>query len=102
MRRTLTLAAVAAFGLLLMAGDASACHKKKCKTPCATVACAPCPPKKKCGLLGGLCGKKKAHCAPAPCAMPVTVAVIHTPVYHHPYGPMPSMQAPPVPAKQTP
>ncbi len=36
----LTLAAAAVLGLMLTAGEASACHKKKCATP---VVCAPAP-----------------------------------------------------------
>ena len=78
MRRSfLALAAVAFFGSLFVAGDASACHKKRCAEP---VACAPapvcepvaCAPKQKCGgikLFAG-CHKKKAVCAPV-CAAPV-------------------------------
>jgi hypothetical protein len=95
MRKLATLCLAGVLGVLLTAGDASACHKKRCHCapapePCVTVT--PCPPpvvvcevkvKKvkgchKCGgpkhgLLGG-CHKKQAACAPAPCAAPVTYA----------------------------
>jgi hypothetical protein len=84
MRRHLLTAALAlTFGVLMMASDASACHKRK--AACAPAACAPvsycapapCPaPKKHCFKMpklkrGGLC-HKKANCeqvvyAPAPC-----------------------------------
>ena len=42
MRHLSTLALAGLFGGLLLVGDASACHKKKCPAP--TVACEPAPP----------------------------------------------------------
>jgi hypothetical protein len=93
MRHLTTFALAGILGSLLMAGNAEACHKKKCA--CAPVVCAPapvicyqpapcprpvkvaCAPKvKKCGgggLFAGLCHKKQA-CAPAPCGTPVAYA----------------------------
>lgn len=106
-RHLLTFALAAVAGLLLTAGDAQACHRKKCKSscepaPCApVVACEPCPPppcppapcaepcapkKKGCGLFsGGLCFKKKAKpaCEPAPCAQVYVAYVAPAPQYHH-------------------
>jgi hypothetical protein len=92
MRRSfLTLAAAAALGLLMTAGEASACHKKKC--PCPTpvvcvpppVVCAPkpvCAPKVKhgCKLFAH---KPKATCAPVAYTYATTVT---------PSGQMPSGQ----------
>lgn len=120
-RHVLTLAMAGLFGLLLTAGEASACHKKaRCPKPCAPVvdccpvpACepapicepAPCRKKARCGLFkgglfkGGLCRKKPKDrcpepCPPAPCATPVYYSVV-TPsgqaVYPAPQG----MPAPP-------
>ena len=80
MRRHLMISALTlTFGVLMMAGDASACCHKK-KVVCEPVACAPAPcpapAKKHCFKMpkfkmGGLC-HKKAACetvayAPAPC-----------------------------------
>jgi hypothetical protein len=74
MRRSfLTLAALAALGLLTTAGEASACHKKKCGCAAPVVCvppppvCAPvvCAPKVKHGH------KLFAHKAKATCATPV-------------------------------
>lgn len=86
-RQLLTLALTGLFGTLLLSSDASACHKKRCKTPatCApvqTVVVAPCPPpapvcepaptcfrpRKK--LFGGLCHKKQACPTPVVYAAP--------------------------------
>ena len=102
-RHLLTFAVAALAGLLLSAGSAQACHKRKCRSscepapcaqpaPCAKPVCQPCPPppcppepcakpcRPKLKLnLGGLCGKKRGcepACAPAPapCGQVVTVA----------------------------
>jgi hypothetical protein len=127
MRHLTTLALVGILGSLLLAGNAEACHKKKCACA-APVACAParvvyaqpapcprpvkiaCAPKvKKCGgggLLAGLCHKKKAY-APAPCVTTVSYAYNYTTVA--PSGqymgtPQASGQytgMPPVPGKST-
>lgn len=92
-RHMMILSLAGVFGLVLSAGDASACCKKKCTPACApapVVACAPapapvvtcapapvaCAPAKKCGgmkfkmpKMGGLCHKKAAPaCAAAPVA----------------------------------
>lgn len=91
-RHFMTLVLGGFVGALVLAGDAQACHKKKCAcapapAPCAVVEVAPCPPpapvceptcapKKKCGLFScfkGMklgCHKKVAcapACPPAPC-----------------------------------
>jgi hypothetical protein len=68
MRHLFTLALGGILGVCLLAGDAEACHKKKCGGGCAPVACyqpAPCPkPVKTCGHAkksccgGGLFHKK--------------------------------------------
>jgi hypothetical protein len=121
MRHLSTLALGGILSVILLAGDAEACHKKKCG--CAPVVCAPAPvvyvapapcvkpvktcmPKvKKCGgggLLAGLC-HKKPKCAPAPC---MTVAYNYAPTYS--MAPMASGQSyptpqatmPPVPSKK--
>ena len=79
MRHLFTLTLGGLLGVCLLAGDASACHKKKCCAPAPVVCyqpvpvtCAPvsCAPRKKCGLFSGLCHKKT--CAPAPCVTVVT------------------------------
>lgn len=122
---TLVLSGV--LGTLMLAGNAEACHKKKCACA-APVACAPapvvyaqpapcprpvktCAPKtkvKKCGgggLLAGLCHKKKAACAPAPCATTVSYAYNYTTVapsgqsMSTPQATTQSWSTPPVPAK---
>jgi hypothetical protein len=56
MRHLSTLALAGLFGGLLLVGDASACHKKKCACPAPVTYCAPAP----------------VVCAPAPvvCAAP--------------------------------
>ena len=102
MRHLTTLALSGIVGTLLLAGNAEACHKIKCKCA-APVVCAPvkvvcvkpapcprpvkvaCAPRvKKCGfglgggLLSRLCHKRA--CAPAPCAGPVTYAYSYTTV----------------------
>jgi hypothetical protein len=100
MKHLITMALAGVLGVCLLAGDAEACHKKRCG--CAgPVACAPapvvcvqpapcarplkmaCAPRvKKCGgggLLAGLC-HKKATCAPAPCA--TVVAYNYAPTYY--------------------
>ena len=96
MRHLTTFALAGILGSLLMAGNAEACHKRKCTCApvvCAPVVCAtgrlpltsrlrsPCALKvKKCGgggLLAGLC-HKKAACAPASCATPVAYAYNYT------------------------
>jgi hypothetical protein len=53
MRHLSTLALAGLFGGLLLVGDASACHKKKCACPAPVAYCAPAP---------------VAYCAPAPVA----------------------------------
>jgi hypothetical protein len=85
-RHLMTLILSGFMGSMVLAGNAEACHKKKCTcapTTCAVIAPAPCPPPapvcapraKKCG--GGLfahCkGIKFGHkkCAPAPCGVTV-------------------------------
>lgn len=103
-RQFLTLVLTGLFGALLLSSDASACHKKRCKTPqtCVTVVqpapvCAPapvcpppapvCQPAPKCGhprkkLFGGLFHHKKqvvattvVYAAPAPCTSCPTPSV---------------------------
>lgn len=88
-RHLMTLVLSGVVGSLVLAGNAEACHKKKCTCApapiCAVVEPAPCPPpapvceptcapKKKCGLFAHMkgmklgCHHKKAVCAePAPC-----------------------------------
>lgn len=51
MRKLVALALAGLFGSFFAASDASACHKKKCATPCETVVAAP-------------------VCAPAPVCVP--------------------------------
>lgn len=88
-RHLLTLVLGGFVGALVLAGNAEACHKKKCAcapapAPCVVVAepcpppapvCEPaptCAPKKKCHLFAGFkgmkrgCHKKAVACAPAP------------------------------------
>lgn len=96
-RQLLTLALTGLFGTLLLSSDASACHKRRCKTPatCApvqTVVVAPCPPPApvcepapKCGhprrklFGGGLFHHKKQACAtPVVYAAPAPVASCQT------------------------
>jgi hypothetical protein len=85
MRHLTTFALAGILGSLLMAGNAEACHKRKCNCApvvCAPVVCyqpAPCVKVKKCGLFAGLCHKKQS-CAPAPCATPVVYAYNYTTV----------------------
>ncbi len=90
-RHLLTLFLSGLVGSLVLAGDAQACHKRKCTCApaptCAVVAPAPCvvaapvceptcAPRKHCGLFAGLkglrlgCHTKAAYCGPvvAPCA----------------------------------
>jgi hypothetical protein len=113
MRRHLFTAALAlTFGVLMMASDASACHKRKaaCAPACAPVAyCAPAPcpaPRKHCFKTakhrrGGLC-HKKAACqqvvyAPAPCgvyAAPQVSYAAPQAAYAAPQNVMPMPQAP--------
>jgi hypothetical protein len=115
MRHLSTLALGGIVSVLLLAGDAEACHKRTCGCA-APVACAPAPvvcarpaparcPKpvkiacaprvNKCGgggLLAGLC-HRKTSCAPAPCT--TVVAYNYAPTY---YGaPMGSGQYYPTP-----
>lgn len=125
MKHLITLALGGMLGVCLLAGDASACHKKKCgcgaPAACAPVVCAqpaPCarpvktacaPRVKKCGggggLFAGLCHKKQ-RCAPAPCG-PV-VAYNYAPTYYGAptasgqYMTSPQTMMPQVPAKGTP
>ncbi|MGP0062690.1 MAG: hypothetical protein ACLQGP_03690 [Isosphaeraceae bacterium] len=91
MRHLTTLVLAGVLGTLVMAGNAEACHKKKCACAPAPVACAPapvvrkvhcalpvktCAPKvKKCGgggLFAGLCHKRPV--ATVACATPVSYA----------------------------
>ena len=88
MRNLKTLAFAGLVGVLGLASDASACHKKKCACPApvTTVVCAPAPvaecapaPAKKCHMkmpkmpkLG--CHKKAAECAPVAYSAPATYA----------------------------
>ncbi len=108
MRNLKTLAFAGLFGTLMLAGDASACHKKKCACPApAPVACAPAPvvacapAPKKCHMkMPKMKHHAKATCAPvAYAAAPVAYA---TQGYSSPQGyatpqsaPMGTMQAPP-------
>jgi len=105
-RHLLTLVLSGLVGSLVLAGNAEACHKKKCTcapAPCAVAVCAPapcpapapvcaptCAPKKHCGLFGGFkgfglgCHRKATVCAEpvaAPCAPCETVAY-SAPVYY--------------------
>jgi hypothetical protein len=117
MRHLTTLVLTGVLGTLLLAGNAEACHKKRCSCA-APVACAPvviyhkpapppkpvvcyqpvvvktCAPKvKKCGhggLFAKLCHKKT--CAPAPCATPVAYAYSYSTV-------VPSGQVMPAPQR---
>ena len=98
-RHLLTLVLSGLVGSLVLAGNAEACHKKKCTcapAPCAVAVCAPapcpapapvcaptCAPKKHCGLFGGFkgfrlgCHRRATVCAEpvaAPCAPCETVA----------------------------
>jgi hypothetical protein len=95
-----TLALAGTLGVFLLAGDAQACHMRKCNRSCAgAVACAPapvacqpaptCAPRqKKCGgglfakcgggMLAGCFKKKSCGPAPAPCT---TVAYNYAPTY---------------------
>jgi len=99
-RHLLTLVLSGLVGSLVLAGNAEACHKKRCTCApaptCVVAAPAPCPapapvceptcaPKKHCGLFGGFKGfklgcHKKAVCA-APVAPCETVAY-SAPVYY--------------------
>ena len=125
MMRQLTALAVVGFLGVALAGNAEACHKKKCGGGCGTTtACVPvvtCPQPvacaapvnsgcghraRKCGG-GGLfagCHKKKA-CAPAPCAAPVAYAYNYTTVapsgqYMGTPQATGQMVSPPVPSKR--
>jgi len=105
-RHLLTLVLSGLVGSLVLAGNAEACHKKKCTcapAPCAVAVCAPapcpapapvcaptCAPKKHCGLFGGFkgfglgCHRKATVCAEpvaVPCAPCETVAY-SAPVYY--------------------
>lgn len=85
MRNFKTLAFAGLVGVLGLASDASACHKKKCACPTTTVVCAPAPvvecapAKKKCFSMPKMkmpklgC-HKKAECAPVAYAAPTTYA----------------------------
>jgi hypothetical protein len=105
-RHLMTLILSGIVGSLVLAGDAEACHKRKCghvpaPAPCVVVAepcpppcpppapvCEPtCAPKKKCGLFAGFkgfklgCHKKAVVCAepcpaPAPCGDVVYAAPV--------------------------
>lgn len=90
---TLTLAA--ALGFVLLAGDASACHKKaKCPTPCAAPApiiCAPvpvCKPVKTCHFKMPKVKLPKMGChkAKAVCAAPVYYSAAPAVNYPTPQG----------------
>ncbi len=85
MRNLKTLALAGVIGVFALAGDASACHKKKCACPTTTtVVCAApapvveCAPAKKCHMpkmpkMG--CHKKAvATCAPVAYAAPASYA----------------------------
>ena len=129
MRHLTTLALGGILNVILLAGDAEACHKQRCG--CATLsACAPapavcrpapapcakpvktaCAPRvKKCGgggLLAGLFHKKS--CAPAPCttvaAYTCTATYYSGPVTSGQFYPSPqatgqSFSTPPVPSKR--
>src|SRR5271165_5910348 len=64
-RHLLTLVLSGLVGSLVLAGNAEACHKKKCTcapAPCAVAVCAPAP-----------CPAPAPVCAPAPCPAPVPV-----------------------------
>ena len=100
-RHLLTLVLSGLVGSFVLAGNAEACHKKKCTcapAPCAVVeaVAAPCPapapvceptcaPKKKCGLFAHMKGMKLGCHKTAVCAKPVapceTVAY-SAPVYY--------------------
>jgi hypothetical protein len=85
MRHLSTLALAGLFGGLLLVGDASACHKKKCASPAPVCEA----PKKKCHfkmpkMNFSLHHKKAATCAP--------VAYESAPVYAAPQA-WPSAQA---------
>ncbi len=73
-RHLLTLVLSGLVGSLVLAGNAEACHKKKCTcapAPCAVAVCAPAP----CAV---------AVCAPAPCPAPAPVcAPTCAPRTHH-------------------
>ena len=81
MRTLKTLALAGMIGAFALAGDASACHKKKCACPTTTVVCAPAPVvecapvKKKCHMpkLPKM-PKMGCHKSAAPCAAPVAYA----------------------------
>jgi hypothetical protein len=125
MRHLTSLALGGILSVLLLAGDAEACHKQKCG--CATpVVCAPrpapapcakpvktaCAPRvKKCGCGGGLLGGlfHKKSCAPAPCTTVVaytcTTTIYSAPVASGQFYPTPqatgqSFSTPPVPSKR--
>jgi hypothetical protein len=105
-RHLLTLVLSGLVGSLVLAGNAEACHKRRCTcapAPCAVAVCAPapcpapapvceptCAPKKHCGLFGGFkgfrlgCHRRATVCAEpvaAPCAPCETVAY-SAPVYY--------------------
>ena len=106
-RHLLTLVLSGLVGSLVLAGNAEACHKKRCTcapAPCAVAVCAPaptcvvaapapcpapapvceptCAPKKHCGLFGGFKGFKLGCHKKAVCAAPV--APCETVVYSAP------------------
>lgn len=104
MKRHLMTLLVAGFvGSLVLAGNAEACHKRKCTStppPCVVVEPAPCPapapvcttacaPRRHCGFLshckgirlGGCFHKRARGCAPAPCG---EVVAYSAPVYSSP------------------
>ncbi len=88
MRNFKTLALVGVIGVFALAGDASACHKKKCACPATTVAyvaapVAECAPVKKCKMpkmpkMG--CHKKAAVCAPVAYSAPSYGAPAYAPM----------------------
>jgi len=106
-RHLLTLVLSGLVGSLVLAGNAEACHKRRCTcapAPCAVAVCAPapcpapapvceptcCAPKKHCGLFEGFrgfrlgCHRRATCCAEpvaAPCAPCETVAY-SAPVYY--------------------
>jgi hypothetical protein len=104
-RHLLTLVLTGLVGSLVLAGDAQACHMKKCHhaaPTCAVVEPAPCPepppapvceptcaPKKKCGLFAHFKGMKlgchkKVACEPAPVCEPAPAPCAQTVAYSAP------------------
>jgi hypothetical protein len=99
-RHLMTLILSGFLGSMVLAGNAEACHKKKCRcapTPCAVVVPAPCPPTPVCmptcapkvqkcgGMFSCFKGMKHGHktcAAPAPCY--TTIAYSAPAVYSSP------------------